>query len=198
MTATRDSSAIHTLLSQRRSPYSLDPQRAVPTEDLLALFEAARWAASSFNAQPWRYIIGVKDSDDGLWEKIHGLLLSGNQPWTRNAPVLALGIMQTDFDHNGKPNAAAMHDLGAASAQLTLEATARGLVVHQMGGLRTDDAHSAFELSANLQVVTALAIGYAGSGENLDAEIAKRDGRPRERKPLNEILLAGMPELTLA
>ncbi len=185
---------IHTLLTHRRSPYAFDPNRAVDTDDLLALFEAARWAASAFNAQPWRYIVGVKDNEDGLWEKIHGLLVSGNQPWTLHAPVLALGIMQTDFEHNGKPNATALHDLGAASAQLTVEATARGLSVHQMGGVRADDAHAAFALASNLQVVTALAIGYAGSGKDLDPEIAQRDHRPRERKPLSEILLAGLPQ----
>lgn len=190
--------AINTLLQQRWSPYSLDPTREIEDQDLVALFEAARWAPSAFNAQPWRYIVGVKGQENGLWEKIHGLLVAGNQPWTANAPVLALGIVQTDFDHNGKPNASAVHDLGAASAQLTFEATARGLVVHQMAGVLSDEAHSAFALPANFRVITALAIGYSGPAADLDPEIAKRDQRPRERKPLGDIILAGAPELSLA
>ncbi len=189
---------INSLLQQRWSPYSLDPTREVEDRDVLALFEAARWAPSAFNAQPWRYIVGVKGQDDGLWERIHSLLAAGNQAWTANAPVLALGIIQTDFEHNGKPNSSALHDLGAASAHLTFEATARGLSVHQMAGVLTDDAHTAFQLPANFRVVTALAIGYAGSAADLDPEIAKRDQRPRERKALNEIILAGAPEPAFA
>ncbi len=182
---------IHSLLQQRWSPYSFNPQREVNEGDLLAIFEAARWAPSAFNAQPWRYIVGVKGQDDGLWEKIHGLLVVGNQGWTRFAPVLALGIVQTTFDHNGKPNAAALHDLGAASAHLTVEATARGLAVHQMGGVQTEAAHQAFELGPELQVHTALAIGYAGPAPELDPDIAQRDQRNRERQPLENIILGG-------
>ena len=185
------SQAILPALAERWSPYSFDPDRSVAGSDLDALFEAARWAASAFNDQPWRYIVGVKGQDDGVWEKIHGLLMEGNQPWTANAPVLVLGIYDSVFAHNGKPNGSALHDLGAASAQLTAEATARGLVVHQMAGVHGDKAHAAFGLSESLKVVTALAIGYAGQGQNLPDGYAERDQRPRSRKPVSELVLAG-------
>lgn len=182
---------IHSLLTQRWSPYGFASDQQVPAADIRAIFEAARWAPSAFNAQPWRYIVGVRGADDGLWEKIHGLLVEGNQAWTAHAPVLAIGIVQTHFPHNGKPNGTAEHDLGAASAQLTFEATHRGLVVHQMAGIRAADTHAAFNLADDMKVATALAIGYAGQAKGLDASIAARDEKPRERLPVEQLLLAG-------
>lgn len=182
---------VHTLLAERHSPYAIDPARAVSSEDLRALFEAARWAASSYNAQPWRYIVAAKSRQPELWQQIHNVLAEGNQPWTANAPVLALGLVRADFEHNGKPNKAAAHDLGAASAQLTLEATARGLVVHQMIGLDPDAAREAFAIPAELEAFTALAIGYRGDASVIPEAYAKRDAAPRQRKPLSEIIFAG-------
>jgi uncharacterized iron-regulated protein len=137
---------IHGLMQNRWSPYAFDPSRSVATEDLAAIFEAARWAASAYNAQPWRYIVGVKGRNDEVWERIHDqVLVEGNQAWTGHAPVLALGIVRSAYEHNDKPNGTAEHDLGAASASLTLEATARGLVVHQMGGILPDVAADLFD-----------------------------------------------------
>ena len=182
---------IHPLLQQRHSPYAFDPDRAVPQEDLRAVFEAARWTMSSYNAQPWRYIVGVKASDPQTWEKIHSALLEGNQPWAANAPVLALGVVEHNFEYNGKPNKAACHDLGAASAFLTLEATARGLVVHQMIGIDPDRAREVFGIEGSLEPLTALAIGYEGEPHHIPQVYAERDAGPRERKPVEEILIAG-------
>ncbi len=182
---------IHDLLQQRWSPYALDPERMVPADDLRAIFEAARWMMSSYNAQPWRYIVGTRDRSPEIREQIFKVLLEGNQPWAKNAPVLALGIVQHHFEHNGKPNKAAVHDLGAASAGLTMEATARGLAVHQMIGIDPDKAREAFALPDGLEPFTALAIGYAGEASAIPEDYAKRDQKPRERKPLSEIILAG-------
>ncbi len=182
---------IHPLLQQRHSPYAFDPDRGVSVEDVRALFEAARWTMSSFNAQPWRYIVGVKARDEATWAKIHSVLVEGNQPWAANAPVLAIGVMETNFEHNGKPNTTAGHDLGAASACLTLEATARGLVVHQMAGIQHDAARETFGLQAPLEPLTALAIGYQGEPHHVDAGYAERDAKPRLRKAVSEILIGG-------
>lgn len=182
---------IHPLLQQRHSPYAFDPGRDVTENDVRALFEAARWTMSSYNAQPWRYIVGVKARDRETWDKIHGTLVEGNQPWAANAPVLALGLTEHQFEHNGKPNSAAHHDLGAASAMLTLEATARGLVVHQMIGIEPDKAREAFGITGSLEPVTALAIGYQGTPGDVDAKYAERDNKPRERKSLEELLISG-------
>lgn len=180
---------IHEHLQARWSPYSFDPEQSVDTETLTSLFEAARWTMSSYNGQPWRYIVANRESDEALWHKVLSVLLEGNQPWAKHAPVLAVGLFQPDFEYNGKPNKAAQHDLGAASAFLTLEATARGLVVHQMIGIDPDKTKKEFQLPDTIEPLTALAIGYAGENASLDEEYAKRDDKKRERKPLSEILL---------
>ncbi len=182
---------IHSLLQQRHSPYAFDPDRVVAEADVRALFEAARWTMSSYNAQPWRYIVGVKARDPQTWEKIHAVLLEGNQPWAANAPVLVLGVVVHHFEHNGKRNKAASHDLGAASAFLTLEATARGLTVHQMIGIDPDRARAQFGIDASQEPLTALAIGYEGKPHHIDEDFAKRDAKPRERKPVAALVIEG-------
>lgn len=181
---------IHDLLKQRHSPYAFDPDRPIAGADLRALFEAARWAMSSYNEQPWRYIVGVKGQGD-TWDRLHGVLVEGNQPWAANAPVLALGIYDRLFTRNDKPNKAAAHDLGAASAMLTLEATARGLVVHQMIGIEPDRARETFGLEERLEPFTALAIGYAGEPHHVPETYAERDRAPRQRKPVSALLIEG-------
>lgn len=182
---------IHELLSQRWSPYQFDPQRSVSEADLHALFEAARWTMSAFNAQPWRYIVGVKDRNPAVWQQVLDVLVEGNQAWAQHVPVLALGLITTQFEHNGKDNRWAMHDLGAASANLTFEATHRGLNVHQMAGIEPEKAVTTFDLGEGIVPVTALAIGYAGENPALAEDIAKRDQRPRERKAIEDLLVAG-------
>jgi nitroreductase len=120
-------------LVKRWSPYVFD-SRPVSKDDLRSLFEAARWAASSYNEQPWTYIIATKDEPDEF-AKVLSCLVELNQEWAKQVPVLGLGVVSRNFKRNGKPNKAAIHDLGAASASLTFEATRRGIFVHQMIGL---------------------------------------------------------------
>jgi nitroreductase len=180
---------INPLFTQRWSPYAYDSQRAVSTADLQGIFEAARWAMSAFNAQPWRYIVGIRGRSQETWDKIYSSLVEGNQGWTQNAPVLAVGLAQKNFEHNGKPNSTAVHDLGAASASLALEAAGRGLAVHQMSGFSPDNVRELFGLDDSIQPFTALAIGYPLETAEADGEFAKRDQRPRERKPLSEIII---------
>jgi len=182
---------VHELLARRWSPYAFDPGRDVPEADLRSLFEAARWTMSSYNAQPWRYIVGVRSRDPVLWEGVLDVLVEGNRPWARHAPVLALGIVEHLFEHNGKPNKAAAHDLGAASAMLTVEATARGLCVHQMIGIQPDKAREIFGLAESLEPLTGLAIGYPGDGAALEPAYRERDARPRQRKMLHELIIEG-------
>ena len=182
---------IHALLAERHSPYAFDPNREVSEADLKSLFEAARWSMSSYNAQPWRYIVGVKGRSQATWDRLYQVLVEGNQPWAVNAPVLALGIIEKNFEHNGKPNKAAAHDLGAASALLTVEATARGLVVHQMIGIEPEAAHAEFGLGDGQEALTGLAIGYEGSAEVIPEQYAERDLGERQRKSLADIILDG-------
>ena len=182
---------IHEILRRRRSPYGFDPSRTIAIGDLRALFEAARWTMSSYNEQPWRYIVGIRDQDTRLWEQVLSVLVEGNQAWARHAPVLALGLAKHPFERNGKPNKAAVHDLGAASASLTFEATARGLSVHQMIGIEPEKARELFALDEGLEPYTGIAIGYAGHPPTLDPKYSERDGEARHRKPLSEILVRG-------
>src|SRR5579864_8707816 len=105
---------IHELIARRWSPCAF-ADRPVPVDDLRSLFEAARWAASSYNEQPWRYIVATK-ADRAEFERLLSCLVEGNQAWAKTAPVLALGCTSLNFAYNNKPNAAALHDLGLASA----------------------------------------------------------------------------------
>ena len=191
MIKNRTDHPINALAASRWSPYVYDAGREVSREDLESIFEAARWTMSAFNAQPWRYIVGVRGRTQDTWDRVHATLLPGNQGWAGSAPVLALGLAVRDFEYNGKPNKTALHDLGAASASLAYEAAARGLAVHQMSGIDPEKARELFDLPESVIPFTGLAIGYPGSPETADEALAKRDDRKRERKPLGELILHG-------
>ena len=157
----------------RWSPYGF-ADRPVSDDDLRSLFEAARWAPSSYNEQPWRYIVATKP-DPKEFERLLSCLVEGNQAWAKAAPVLAVGCTSLNFVRNGKPNAAAVHDLGLASANLVLEATARGLFVHQMIGILPDKARELYHIPEDVQPKTGLAIGYAGDPNSLPELYKERD-----------------------
>jgi nitroreductase len=180
---------IHDLIARRWSPYAF-AERPVSDDDLRSLFEAARWAASSYNAQPWSYIVATK-ANPAEFERLLSCLVEGNQPWAKAAPVLALGCTSLRFAHNNKPNAAAMHDLGLASATLTIEATARGLSVHQMIGILPDKARELYRIPEGVQPLTGLAIGYVADPDILPEGYRERDLAPRQRKPLAEFVFGG-------
>jgi len=181
---------IHDLLAQRWSPYGFDPVRNVSADDLRSLFEAARWAASSFNEQPWRFIVAPRRAQD-LHSRVVSCLVGANREWATHAPVLALGIVKHELTDSGKHNRAAVHDLGAASASLTLEATARGLHVHQMIGLHPDKARQEFSIPEGFEAWTALAIGYQAEPAALPQRYRDRDHSPRSRRPLSEFVFGG-------
>ena len=180
---------IHELISARWSPYAFS-RRPVPREHLLSIFEAARWAASSFNEQPWRYIVASRHRRDDF-EKVLSCLLEGNRAWAKEAPTLALGCTRITFSHNGKPNRVAQHDLGLASATLTLEAMSRGVYVHQMAGILPGKAREVFAVPDEFEVVTALALGYRDDQGDRAPELRSRDENPRTRRPLDEFVFAG-------
>jgi nitroreductase len=187
-TATPDH-RIHDLVARRWSPYAFS-QRPVSADDLKSLFEAARWAASSYNEQPWRYIVATQ-ANAAEFERLVSCLVEANQAWAKAAPVLALGCTSLRFALNGKPNAAAVHDLGLASATLTLEATSRGLYVHQMIGIVPDKARTLYRIPEDVQPLTALAIGYAAEPDSLPEKYRDRDLAPRQRKKLTEFVFSG-------
>ena len=180
---------IHQLIAQRWSPYAF-ADLPVSTEDLRSVFEAARWAASSYNEQPWSYIVAVKH-DGGAFQTLLSCLVEGNQGWASAAPVLAIGCTNLKFTRNGQPNAAAVHDLGLASANLTIEATARGLFVHQMIGILPDKARDLYRIPEGIQPVTGLAIGYAADPNTLPEKYQERDLASRGRKTVSQFVFGG-------
>jgi nitroreductase len=180
---------VHDLIGERWSPYSF-VGRPVPNDALQSLFEAARWAASSYNEQPWSYIVATKEDSDGF-AKLVSCLVEGNQQWAKAAPVLAIGCTALKFSRNQNPNAAALHDLGQASGYLALEATARGLAVHQMIGIVPERVRELFQVPEGVQPLTGLAIGYAGEPGLLPESMRDRDAGRRPRKPLAEFVFSG-------
>jgi nitroreductase len=180
---------IQELLAVRWSPYAF-ADREVSEADLRSLFEAARWAPSSYNEQPWSYLVATRDAPEEF-ARLLSCLVEGNQVWARNAPALALGCTSLRFTRNGQPNAAALHDLGLASASLVLEATARGLMVHQMIGIQPDRARELYQVPQGVQPLTGLAIGYLGDPATLPQHLRDRDLAPRRRKPQAEFVFTG-------
>jgi nitroreductase len=180
---------IHELLAKRWSPYCFD-ERSVTDEDLRSLFEAARWAPSSYNEQPWSYIVAKKE-DSEEFARLLSCLVEANQVWAKAAAALALGITSLKFARNGKPNRAAIHDLGLSAGNLVLEAAARGLFVHQMIGILPDKVREIYDVPEGYEPMTAIAIGYPGERKDLPQELAQRDMARRPRKPLKEFIFSG-------
>ncbi|SDY51853.1 nitroreductase family protein [Hymenobacter psychrophilus] len=176
------------VIRQRWSPRAFADQ-PVPEQALQQLFEAAAWAPSAMNEQPWRYLYAHR-ADEAAFRQLFDCLLPGNQPWARHAPVLVLALAKTTFS-NDTPNAAALHDLGMANSHLILEATALGLHGHFMGGFDADKAREAFGLPANLQPVVIMALGYLGRAEQLDEPFLSREQAPRQRRSVAAFAFPG-------
>ncbi len=172
---------VHALIAERWSPVGF-ANRSVPPAELRSLLEAARWAPSAYNEQPWAYIVATREEPEAFAQLL-GCLVPGNQTWARRAPVLMIGLARTRLARNDKPNRHALHDLGQASALLSVEATARGLQVHQMGGILPGAIASAYDLPQGVEAVTALAVGYPGDPDTLPDALAARDASPRDRAP---------------
>ncbi|HXC50623.1 MAG TPA: nitroreductase family protein [Candidatus Limnocylindrales bacterium] len=177
---------IHALIADRWSPYCYST-KPVPESDLRAILEAARWAPSSYNEQPWRYIL-ARSSDAAAHAKLVSCLVEGNQAWAKNAPVLMIGIAVMTFSRNGKPNRAAQHDLGLAAGNICIEATARGLFVHQMIGIVPERVRELYRVPPEAEPLTGLAIGYLGDETQSPEALRERDRAPRTRKPIADIV----------
>jgi nitroreductase len=180
---------IHELLAERWSPCAFK-DRLVSKADLCSLFEAARWSASSYNEQPWSYLVATKENPD-QFQQLLSCLVEGNQIWAKDAPVLALGIVSLKFMRNHEDNRAAIHDLGLATGNLVVEATARGISVHQMIGIYPDKARALFDIPEGFEAWTGMAIGYQGDPLTLPDALKERDLMPRQRKPLEQFVFSG-------
>jgi nitroreductase len=180
---------IHELLAERWSPYGFE-DRPVAQADLRSLFEAARWAASSYNEQPWNFFVATKDNPEEF-ARLLSCLVEANQEWAKAAPVLVLGVVSLKFSRNNKDNRAAVHDLGLAAGNLVVEATARGLCVHQMIGILPDKAREVYQIPEHYEAWTAMAIGYKADPAKLPDALKERDLTPRQRKPLSQFVFTG-------
>lgn len=173
----------------RWSPRSFT-DKDVSHKDLRIVFEAVRWAPSSFNEQPWRFLAGRRNSK--TYKKIHDTLVPFNQMWAALAPVLILGLAKTKFSHNGEPNRVALFDLGAASAYLVLQASALGLHAHQMAGFDVEAARKAFGVPEEYVFGSVTALGFQGHPDALPHEQMKaQEVAPRTRKELGEFVWEG-------
>jgi nitroreductase len=175
---------VHELIADRWSPRALDP-RPVDAAQIRSLLEAARWAASSFNEQPWTFLVARRE-DTERFETMLSCLMSGNQSWARNAGVLILTVAKQTFTRNDRPNRVAAHDIGLAAAGLSFQATALGLCVHQMAGIEMDKIRETYNVPAGYDPVTAIAIGHQGALEDLPEDLQDPEKQPRQRKPQDE------------
>lgn len=183
------SKPINSLLSRRWSPRAF-ATKPVAAADLTAILEAGRWAASSNNGQPWRFIVATIDD-----AAAHAAALQGfnarNQRWVKTAPVLIFACARKSFEANGNPNVHAWYDTGAAVALMTVEAEARGMRVHQCAGIEREKIKSTCGVPDEFDICTGFVIGYQGDADSLPEELPGREKEPRARKPLAEIVFAG-------
>jgi nitroreductase len=180
---------VQELIKNRWSPRAFS-EKPVPKEVLQSLFEAARWAPSSNNEQPWAFIVATKDDSENF-EKSLGVLVEFNAGWAKKAPVLVIAVAELAFAKNKAPNRNAQYDVGAASLQLSIEATARGLVVHQMAGFDPESAREAYNIPQTWEPIAAMAIGYQGDASSLPEPYQTREKAPRVRKPIREFVMSG-------
>jgi len=180
-------SPVEDLILRRWSPRAFADKQISQT-DLATMFTAAAWAASSFNEQPWRFVVGRKG--DETWTKIFNSLVSPNQQWTGSAPVLFATFAKKTFSHNKSPNSVAQHDVGAACANLALQATALGLHAHGMAGFDRAALAAAFGVPQEFDPVACWAVGHLGDPQSLPEQFQKMEGQPRQRKPLSEFVFS--------
>jgi nitroreductase len=186
---------VHPLLAERWSPRSFDASYEVTDEQLTALLEAARWAASAHNVQPWRFLVGRRG--DATFKAVHDTLIGFNQTWAGNASVL-IAAVAAERQADGTPHATAAYDTGLAVAQLTVQAHAEGLHAHQMGGFLPERLAAGFAIPEGFRPLAVIAVGaLADAGLLPDEALRARETAARTRRPLDETFFAGSWETPL-
>jgi nitroreductase len=178
---------IDSLFLDRWSPRAMSGE-AITEEELFTLFEAARWAPSSYNNQPWRIVYARRDTPH--WPLFFDLLVEFNQSWAKDAAALAVFVSKTTFDHNGEPAATHSFDTGAAWGNLALQGALKGLVVHGMQGFDYDKARTALNIPEGFKVEAMAVIGKPGRAEDLPEKLQQRE-TPSDRRKLNETVFEG-------
>ncbi|MBS0181106.1 MAG: nitroreductase family protein [Nitrospira sp.] len=188
---------VHDLVARRWSPRAFD-ERPVGADLLRTLFEAARWAPSSNNEQPWRFIMASKYDHEPEWKRLFDCLAEGNRRWAFRAPVLILSVASINFEDDGKPNRHAFHDTGLAAENLVLQATACGLAAHQMAGFDVEKARVDLRIPLGYEPVAMIAVGHPGDPAVLPERLRERELRPRNRRPIHEWTFLGHWENPIA
>jgi nitroreductase len=182
---------IQETIAKRWSPRAYNATKPVSPEQIIALLEAARWAPSSYNDQPWRFIVCDKTSNPKAWQAAFDCIMPSNQTWVKDAPLLLLGCANTILDVNQQANRFGQYDTGAAAENLVLQAASMGLVAHQMGGFNADVASEVFAIPAQFTPMAMITVGYEGDANNLPDELKTRELAERKRKPLADLFFAG-------
>ncbi|MBV9673614.1 MAG: nitroreductase family protein [Verrucomicrobia bacterium] len=178
---------VEKIFLDRWSPRAMSGD-SISQEELLTLFEAARWAPSSYNNQPWRFLYAHRDTPE--WPAFLDLLVDANKIWAKNAAVLVLIVSKKTFDHNSKPSITHSFDAGAAWGSLALQASQSGLVTHGMQGFDYDKAKTVLQIPDEFQVEAMVAIGRPGRKEDLPPEVQERE-TPNGRRPLAASIFEG-------
>ncbi|HEX7274313.1 MAG TPA: nitroreductase family protein [Nitrososphaeraceae archaeon] len=179
---------INPLILNRWSPRSMTGED-IDNEQIMSLFEAARWAPSSFNNQPWRFIYAKRNTEH--WDRLFNLLAEGNKTWAKNSALLVVVISRKNFEYNEKPARTHQFDAGSAWENLALEAFSRGIVAHGMQGFDYDKAKIDLEIPADFEVMAMIAIGKKGPTESLPPELQEKE-KLTDRKPLKDIVMEGV------
>ncbi|MBW4608812.1 MAG: nitroreductase family protein [Hassallia sp. WJT32-NPBG1] len=179
-------------LEEREKPESdfRNPRAFTPGRTSSSVLEAARWAASSYNEQPWSFIVATSDNQ-AEFDRLLSCLAEGNQEWAKTAPVLMLSVAKLQFERNGVENRHAFHDVGAAATQLAIQATALGLFIHQMAGFDVPLSRSLYSIPEGYEPVAAIALGYIGDPQTLSEKLLQRTLAPRTRKRLENFVFTG-------
>lgn len=170
----------------RWSPRAFSPE-PVDEETLMSVFEAARWAASSYNEQPWRFIIARNEEDR---RKFLSFLVPSNQVWADTAPVLFVVVAKKTFSHADQPNRSHQFDAGCATGYLTLQASLRGLYAHGMAGFDAEKARAVLDIPADFEPLAVFALGKRGDAHDLPENLRERE-KPSGRRPVSESLMEG-------
>lgn len=183
--------AIHELIAARWSGRAYDSAKMLTREAIMALVEAARWAPSCFGDQPWRFLVFDKATNKTGWDKALSCLVEGNRGWAKDAPLLLLACADSVLSQNGKPNRWGQYDTGAASENLSLQAAALGLMVHQMGGFDADKTKTEFSIPEQFTPMAMMTVGYQLAETAIPDDVKEREYNARARNTLDENFFEG-------
>jgi len=182
---------IHDLIASRWSGRAYDSEKLLSPEQIISLLEAARWAPSCYGEQPWRFIVFDKATNKSAWQRALDCLAAGNQTWAKDAPLLLLACADSKMSKNETPNRWGQYDTGAASENLSLQATASGLMVHQMGGFNADKSREFFSIPDQYTPMAMITVGYQLAEDKIPNDIKEREYSERARHAIEKNFFDG-------